>query len=143
TMPIAGALREVGAGISDAIRFEQQWMGPFPFRQLVVSQLPGEVGQGFPGLLYLPSLSFLPSITQQRVGMTGASQENLEAIVPFHEVAHQWWGNVVGWDNYRDQWISEGLSNYIALVGADSQRPGTRLLAHWLDRYRKSLTSPV
>ena len=58
TLPVAGALREVGTEISDAIRFEQQWMGPFPYRQLVVSQLPGDLGQGFPGLLYLPSLSF-------------------------------------------------------------------------------------
>ena len=143
TLPVAGALREVGAEISDAIRFEQLWMGPFPFHQLVVSQLPGDIGQGFPGLLYLPSLSFVPALTQQRIGMTGNSQETLNAIVPFHEVAHQWWGNVVGWDNYRDQWINEGLANYVALVGADSDRPGTHLLAHWLDQYRKGLTSPA
>ena len=67
----------------------------------------------------------------------------MNAIVPYHEVAHQWWGNVVGWDNYRDQWINEGLANYVALVGADSEKPGTHLLAHWLDRYRKALTSPA
>jgi hypothetical protein len=143
TVPVAGALRKVGLEISDAIRFEQQWMGTFPFRHLVVSQIPGNVGQGFPGLLYLPSLSFLPAITQQRVGMSDNSQESLDAIVPFHEVAHQWWGNVVGWDNYRDQWLNEGLSNYIALVGADSERSGTHLLTHWLDLYRKRLTSPA
>jgi hypothetical protein len=26
-----------------------------------------------------------------------------------HEVAHQWWGHAVGWKNYHEQWISEGL----------------------------------
>jgi len=50
---------------------------------------------------------------------------------------------VVGWDSYRDQWITEGLANYIALVGADAEKPGDHLLAHWLDYYRKDLTSHV
>ncbi|MBZ5660176.1 MAG: hypothetical protein LAO08_07180 [Acidobacteriia bacterium] len=140
--PIAAALKEVGQEIADAIGFEEQWMGPLPYRQLEVSQVPGEVGQGFPGLLYLPSLSFLPAVDQQRAGMTDTSQESLNAVVPYHEVAHQWWGNVVGWDNYRDQWLTEGLANYIALLGADADKPGSHLLEHWLDSYRKTLTVP-
>ena len=139
---VAAALKEVGQEIADAIGFEQQWMGPLPYRQLEVSQVPGEMGQGFPGLLYLPSLSFLPAIDQQRAGMSDTSQESLNAIVPYHEVAHQWWGNVVGWDNYRDQWLTEGLANYIALLGADADKPGSHLLEHWLDSYRKTLTIP-
>ncbi len=140
-MPTASALRDVGLEIAKAIRFEQQWMGPFPFHELVVTQVPGDMGQGFPGLLYLPSLSFLPVLAQQHAGMSGNTQETLTAIIPYHEVAHQWWGNVVGWDNYRDQWLTEGLSNYIALVGADLEKPGEHLLTHRLDAYRKELTT--
>jgi len=122
---LAGPLRELGQEIAEAVRFGKQWMGPFPFQQLVVSQVPGTTGQGFPGLLYLPSLSFLPDTTQQRVGMSGNTKEALERNIPYHEVAHQWWGNVVGWDSYRDQWITEGLANYIALVGADAEKLAT------------------
>jgi aminopeptidase N len=136
-------LKELGHEIAEAIRFGEKWMGPFPFRELDVSQVPGTVGQGFPGLLYLPSLSFLPATTQQRVGISGSTQEDLNEIIPYHEVAHQWWGNVVGWDNYRDQWLNEGLANYFALAGADAEKPGDHLLTHWLDRYRKDLTSQV
>jgi hypothetical protein len=142
SIPAAGALREVGQEIADAIRFEQQWMGPFPYHRLAVTQAPGAVGQGFPGLVYLPSLSFVPAIEQRSAGLTENSQESLNAIVPFHEVAHQWWGNVVGWDNYRDQWLTEGLANYVALVGADAEKPSSHVLAQWLERYRKTLTSP-
>jgi hypothetical protein len=138
---LVGALRELGQEIAEAVRFGKQWMGPFPFQQLVVSQVPGTAGQGFPGFLYLPSLSFLPDTTQQRVGMSGNTQEALNVIIPYHEVAHQWWGNVVGWGSYRDQWLTEGLANYIALVGADAEKPGDHVLAHWLDYYRKDLTS--
>ena len=25
-----------------------------------------------------------------------------------HEIAHQWWGQAVGWKNYHEQWMSEG-----------------------------------
>src|SRR5882762_5970960 len=136
-------LKELGQEIAEAMRFEKQWMGPFPFQQLVVSQVPGAIGQGFPGLLYLPSLSFVPGTTQQRAGLSGNAQEAFNEIIPYHEVAHQWWGNVVGWDSYRDQWLTEGLANYIALVGADAQSPRDHLLAHWLDYYRKDLIARV
>ena len=34
--------------------------------------------------------------------------------VTAHEVAHQWWGHVVGWASYRDQWISEGFATFSA-----------------------------
>jgi aminopeptidase N len=31
-----------------------------------------------------------------------------------HEIAHQWWGQAVGWQNYRDQWLSEGFAQFAA-----------------------------
>jgi aminopeptidase N len=64
--------------------------------------------------------------------------------MPVHEVAHQWWGNVVGWSSYRDQWITEGLAVYLSLLYADSQKMPNRTLLAWLGRYRKRLsTKPV
>ena len=33
-----------------------------------------------------------------------------------HELAHQWWGQAVGWKNYREQWLSEGLAHYFAAL---------------------------
>src|SRR5260370_5749530 len=138
---VTGPLKELGQEIAGAVRFGKLWMGPFPFQQLVVSQVPGTFGQGFPGLLYLPSLSFLTDTAQQRVGMSGNAKEALNEVIPYHEVAHQWWGNIVGWDNYRDQWLTAGLANYVTISCADSGKPGHHLLTHWLDGYRKDLTS--
>ena len=44
-----------------------------------------------------------------------------------HEVAHQWWGQAVGWKNYHEQWLSEGLAQYFAALYAGSDRgPDTR-----------------
>jgi aminopeptidase N len=33
-----------------------------------------------------------------------------------HETAHQWWGNIVAWRSYRDQWLSEGFAEYSGIL---------------------------
>ncbi len=135
----ADALKSLAREIDSSIGFYEKYSGPFPFRHLAVSQIPGMFGQGWPGLLYLSTYSFLPAGAQERAGVNTVNQEAFTDIVPVHEVAHQWWGNVVGWSSYRDQWIDEGLAMYLALLFADSQKTPDRTLHTWLDRYRKRL----
>ena len=135
----ADALKQIGRDIDSSIRFYETYSGPFPVRQLSVSQIPGTFGQGWPGLLYISTYSFLPTETQQRAGLSSSGQEHFHDLVPFHEVAHQWWGNVVGWSSYRDQWINEGLASYLSLLFADSQKTPEHKLRVWLDRFRKRL----
>jgi aminopeptidase N len=36
--------------------------------------------------------------------------------VAWHEIAHQWWGHEVGWQTYRDQWLSEGFAEFTAAL---------------------------
>jgi hypothetical protein len=136
----ADALRELGRDVASSIKFYEKYSGPFPYRQLNVAQIPGTFGQGWPGLLYLSTFSFLPPEAQRRAGLTTAGQEHFSELVPFHEVAHQWWGNLVGWGSYRDQWIDEAIANYMALLFADSRKEPDRSLRHWLERYRARLT---
>jgi peptidase M1-like protein len=133
------ALKELGREIDSSIRFYESFSGPFPFRKLNVSQIPGSFGQGWPGLLYISTFSFLPPATQQRAGLSRKSQELFTELVPFHEVAHQWWGNLVGWGSYRDQWIDEAIANYLALLFADTQKTVDHSLRVWLTRYRQQL----
>jgi hypothetical protein len=135
----ADALKQLAKDIDSSIRFYENFSGPFPYRNLSVSQIPGTFGQGWPGLLYISTYSFLPHSAQQRAGLSPSSQEHFTDLVPFHEVAHQWWGNVVGWSGYRDQWIDEAIANYLALMFADSQKNSDRTLRTWLERYRKQL----
>ena len=134
-------LRQLGLEIAEATQFLERLNGPFPYGRLAVSQIPGAFGQGWPGLLYLSTFSFLSPAAQQRAGLSQHAQEQFTEIVPYHEVAHQWWGNLVGWSNYRDQWIHEGLANYIALLYADTKKAPDHTLTAWLDRYRKGLVS--
>ncbi len=37
-------------------------------------------------------------------------------------MAHQWWGQAVGWKNYHEQWISEGFAQYFATLYARERR---------------------
>ncbi|HWZ96672.1 MAG TPA: M1 family aminopeptidase [Candidatus Dormibacteraeota bacterium] len=135
----ADGLKQLAKEIDSSIHFYEGFAGPFPFRQLAVSQIPGTFGQGWPGLLYLSTFSFLPAAAQEQAGLSTAGQEHFSELVPFHEVAHQWWGNVVGWSNYRDQWIDEAIANYSALLFADSQKTPDRKMHIWLERYRNKL----
>jgi hypothetical protein len=38
-----------------------------------------------------------------------------------HELAHQWWGQAVGWKNYHEQWLSEGFAQYFAALYAEQK----------------------
>jgi len=136
----ADALKQLGKEIDSSIRFYEAYSGPFPIHTLSVSQIPGAFGQSWPGLLYISTFSFLSSEAQERAGLTTTGQEHFTELVPYHEVAHQWWGNIVGWSSYRDQWIDEGISNYLAILFADTKKNPDHTLHVWLDRYRKALT---
>jgi peptidase M1-like protein len=41
-----------------------------------------------------------------------------------HEMAHQWWGQAVGWRNYHEQWLSEGFAQYFAALYAERRYGG-------------------
>jgi hypothetical protein len=135
----ADALKQFGKEIDSSIRFYETFSGPFPFHKLSVSQIPGTFGQGWPGLLYISTYSFLPSEAQERAGLNTTGQEHFTELVPYHEVAHQWWGNVVVWSSYRDQWIDEAIANYLAVLFADTKKNPDHTLHVWLERYRRQL----
>lgn len=137
----ASLLKQLARAIDSSIHFDETYSGHFPYRSLEVSQIPGSFGQGWPGLLYLSTYSFLPEDAQSRVGLSSTGRSFFNDVVPFHEVAHQWWGNVVGWSSYRDQWIDESIAEYLALLFTDSQKLSEHRLDTWLDRYRKRLTT--
>jgi len=139
----ADALKQLGKEIDSSIHFYETFSGPFPFHNLNVSPIPGTFGQGWPSLLYVSTYSFLPSEAQQRAGLSTASQEHFTELVPYHEVAHQWWGNVVAWSSYRDQWIDEAIANYLAVIFADTKKNPDHTLHVWLTRYRQQLAEKL
>jgi len=47
------------------------------------------------------------------MGVSGGTDNFWRYVAP-HEIAHQWWGHIVGWNSYRDQWMSEGFAEFSA-----------------------------
>jgi hypothetical protein len=137
----ADSLKQMGKEIDASIRFYETFSGPFPVSNLSVSQIPGTFGQSWPGLLYISTFSFLSPAAQERAGLSTANQEHFTELVPYHEVGHQWWGNVVGWSSYRDQWIDEAIANYLAILFADTKKNPDHTLRVWLERFRQRLVS--
>ncbi len=135
----AAVLKQLGAKLQDSIRYYEELNGPFPFPELDVSQIPGSFGQGWPGLLYLTTFVFLPREAQQQAGLPEQAQEQVEELVPFHEVVHQWWGNVETSASYRDVWLEEGMADYQSLMYDDKRNPSKHALREWLLRYRDAL----
>lgn len=121
---------------ADAIRYYAARFGPFPYSQLALTQLPGRESQGWPGLIFLSSYAFLNKQEQENIHMNAAGAL-IDQLVPAHEAAHQWWGDLVTWSTYHDQWFSEGLANYSALMMLQERNPaGFRLI---LEKYRDEL----
>ena len=130
-------LQKLASDIADALQFMAGKFGPPALPFLTVSPIPGAFGQGFPGLIYLSTLSYLKPEGQKRV--VGPNMELFfTEILHAHETAHQWWGNVVSAAGYRDYWLMEALANYSALLYVEKHR-GARFLDQALDQYRTDL----
>jgi hypothetical protein len=99
-------------GINTA-RVGNVYFGKLPIARVAITQQSQwSFGQSWPGLIYLPYLAFLDSGVRHELGLERA-KDFVEAVGP-HELAHQWWGHLVGWNNYRDQWLSEGFAEFTA-----------------------------
>jgi len=95
---------------ANTLRVFESYFGPYPYKQLAVTNIIGSYGQGWPGLLYLGWFTFLDSTQQHELGLK--NEVGLTDFFRGHESSHQWWGHRVGWKSYHDQWLSEGFAEF-------------------------------
>jgi hypothetical protein len=98
--------------------------------------MPGHVSQGWPGMIFLSTYVFLNDEEKAQLHYTPVEQTIINMTVA-HETAHQWWGDLVSWSGYRDQWLIEALANYSAMLQLRQQNP--EQFRAVLDRYRDDL----
>jgi len=128
--------RMVGSISARAVDFYQQHFGPFPYGDLALTQFPGSTSQGWPGLVFLSSYAFLRPEQIEKLESDPGERLISEQIIA-HETAHQWWGDLVTWRGYRDQWVMEALANYSAMMLLESHNPAQ--FRQVMQKYRDDL----
>ncbi|HLY19560.1 MAG TPA: M1 family aminopeptidase [Bryobacteraceae bacterium] len=131
-------LQEIASEIASALEFMSARFGPPALPNLTVSPVPGRFGQGFPGLIYLSTMSYLAPQDRAIRSLDAHGRLFFSDILQAHETAHQWWGNVVTSTGYHDEWLMEALADYSALLYLENKN-GTQPMTMALDAYKADL----
>jgi hypothetical protein len=119
-----------------ASRLYTTYFGTLPFSKVALTQqFACNYGQSWPMLVYLPICGFLDSTQQFALGVH--PEDMYWKVVTAHEVAHQWWGQTVGFGSYRDQWMSEGFADTsAALFLQATEQSGKNYREFWKEQRR-------
>src|SRR5581483_8430069 len=117
--------------------YTNRWT-PLPIHSIAVSPIPASFGQGFPGLIYLSNISYIkPEDRPSDLRSPAYDRFFTDLLLP-HEVAHQWWGNMVTTAEYRSAWLMEAFANYSALQFVEKNH-GPEAVDSILNGYRDDL----
>jgi aminopeptidase N len=117
-------LRNVAVDLAKSLHFYEWYFGTeLPTRKIYASRIGSNHGQAFDGFIHLSNYTF--------------DQETSGAAELFraHEAAHQYWGHLVGWKSYRDQWLSEGFAEYSSMLYVQATMEKTGYFEEILDVY--------
>jgi aminopeptidase N len=115
------------------------YFGPLPFPHISLTQQSAcNYGQSWPMLVYLPICGFFDN-TQRHFLLGSSRYDTYWSVVTPHEVAHQWWGQTVGFRSYRDQWMSEGFANTSATIFLQATNQMDMYFEFWKQQ-RKMIT---
>ena len=132
---LLGKGRDMLGAAEDIVRFYTSIVGDAPYSSttvaLVESDLPGGHSPGYFALVNSPMPTSTLTWRNDPAAFTGFSDFFLA-----HELAHQWWGQAVGWKNYHEQWISEGFAQYFAALYAQKTR-GDETFVNMLRQFRR------
>jgi tartrate-resistant acid phosphatase type 5 len=105
----AGGLEALGYGVASLETFNTLFgQYPYPELDLVEAPLVYAGGVEFPGIVLLTSRMYAPG-----------PSVSFEILVA-HEVAHQWWYNLVGNDVFEHPWMDEALTTYSSALYFES-----------------------
>jgi len=121
-------LQNVGADVINSIHYFQSLFGRYPFPAILVTEIPARHGQGFPGFLHLSGGTF-----------EDTSLAGVDEAFRAHEVSHQWWGHLVGWETYHDQWLSEGFAEYSGALYASAASKDKDLMLKMAESWKSDI----
>jgi hypothetical protein len=134
---------------ADILNFYSGTFGPYPYEKLgIVLRLWPVLGGHSPASFIV--LNEVPWVGESGFPMTLDTPVDLSEWDEYfiaHEIAHQWWGQGVSFDSYKDQWLSEGLAQFAAAsylrrrYGESAFSSVLRKFARWTEK--KSFRGPI
>ena len=116
-----GRGRDALGTVAELVRLYSSLVGDLPYGALTVAMVEDDVPGGHaPG--YFAMINNPPPVTAFNWRNDPAAFQNFPEFFLAHEVAHQWFGQAVGWKNYHEQWLSEGFAQYFAALFARERR---------------------
>jgi hypothetical protein len=133
TMSTTGLNKKALAESQLAVELYSEYFGPSIFKHLQITQQTAcDYGQSWPELVWLPMCYYFDTTVRHSLGLD--DDRGYWRVVTAHEVAHQWWGQTVGFASGRDQWMSEGFADmsaslYISMIEKNQKK----FLQFWND----------
>jgi hypothetical protein len=121
TPRLARANRTLPDRVADMVGYYASVIGEAPYPNFTLATLDAEIPSGHsPGYFAIWNQATLPTTLTWRGDPVALNGHPFFFLA--HEVAHQWFGQAIGWKNYHEQWLSEGLAQYFAARYAGSDR---------------------
>jgi hypothetical protein len=129
-MKNARAMKQLAKLAFGIIEHYQNFLGPFPFSEFDIIEInTWGFGQAPPGIMFITKEAFNPLMEETSQFFSQGINERFA-----HEIAHQYWGQVVKMPSHEEQWLTESFAEYSAAIFLKTFKgKGTynSLLAHW------------
>lgn len=105
------------------LRFLEELLGPYPFRadKYAVVETP------YIAMEHQTAIAYGQIFDSKRMGFEW---------IAFHELAHEWWGNLVSASDWRDMWLHEGFDGYTEALYVERLH-GLRAYHEYLQRFMR------
>ncbi|MFN3346347.1 MAG: M1 family metallopeptidase [Candidatus Bipolaricaulaceae bacterium] len=106
-------LRALLTWAPEILSWYEERFGPYPFERILIVEHPTDLGVAMTaeGIVFLPRWFF----AREHLTASG-TLTRLGVFILAHELAHLWWGLGVGVDFDAENWLSEGLSQYLSIT---------------------------
>ena len=102
-----GMERDVASDVANSLSYFEKTFGKALDDHFYATEIPAFHGVAFPGIVHLSLVTFI-----------NKTEPEADQLFRAHEMAHQWWGIGVDYKTYRDRWLSEGMSQFAALLSS-------------------------